>query len=519
MRGATRWPRVRKRCKTLAQFVREAWIHLPELSEREYVHGWHIDLVCAHLEAITFGRLKDLGLENRLAINVPPGTMKSLLVSVFWPAWEWSIGFGHYQYVATSYRLDFCKRDTQRMRDLVISEWYQSLFGQDYYEVKGENRKRVRGIQLVIKGELHIQNSIGGNRKGIPFESLTGARGDRLIIDDPQSNATGESEKHQERDEKTFRDDVPKRLNHPDLSAIVVVQQRVNIKDTSGLIDKLKLPYVRLVLPMRFEPERRCVTPIGRDPRRHEGELLFPQYMTKATVDRDEAGMTKYAIDGQHQQRPTPREGRTFKREWFTQRIPAPPARARRCRGWDLAASKKKAGKFTASTRMSITGDGIVVIEHATQLKDTPAMVEKHIKAMATMDDALMRDQRTRISIPQDPGQAGVAQRNHYAKDVLPGHDVRFSPESGEKNDRALPLSAQAEIGNVRIVETGDPDKDAWIEPWIEGLMTFPSGEFTDVGDSASRAYMTLLTMPPIQDDVLFVTQVRAERHGEDYDE
>jgi hypothetical protein len=35
-----------------------------------------------HLEAVTFGDI------NRLLINVPPGFMKSLLVNVFWPAWD-----------------------------------------------------------------------------------------------------------------------------------------------------------------------------------------------------------------------------------------------------------------------------------------------------------------------------------------------------------------------------------------------------------------------------------------------
>jgi hypothetical protein len=51
--------------------------------ETTYVHNWHIDAICAHLEAVTDGRI------NRLLINVPPGSSKSLIVSVMWPAWEW----------------------------------------------------------------------------------------------------------------------------------------------------------------------------------------------------------------------------------------------------------------------------------------------------------------------------------------------------------------------------------------------------------------------------------------------
>src|SRR5262249_31442445 len=44
-----------------------------------------LEAICDHLEALTFGDIAS----NRLLINVPPGFMKSLLVDVFWPAWEW----------------------------------------------------------------------------------------------------------------------------------------------------------------------------------------------------------------------------------------------------------------------------------------------------------------------------------------------------------------------------------------------------------------------------------------------
>ena len=48
-----------------------------------FVPGFHIDAIIEHLEAVTRGQIRNL------LINVPPRHMKSLLVSVFWPAWEW----------------------------------------------------------------------------------------------------------------------------------------------------------------------------------------------------------------------------------------------------------------------------------------------------------------------------------------------------------------------------------------------------------------------------------------------
>ena len=80
--------------ESLSEFVRQSW-HIIEPGQK-YVHGWHIDFICEHLEAITYGLEVDGQAYNRLLINVPPGTMKSLLTNVFWPAWEWGqIGRAH----------------------------------------------------------------------------------------------------------------------------------------------------------------------------------------------------------------------------------------------------------------------------------------------------------------------------------------------------------------------------------------------------------------------------------------
>ena len=112
---------IRENCRTLKGFVREAW-HVVE-PQALYVPGWHIDAICAHLEAVTHGQI------TRLLVNVPPGSAKSLLVSVLWPAWEWGpAGLPSLRYLATAYNEQPVKRDTRKMRDLVESEWFQTLW-------------------------------------------------------------------------------------------------------------------------------------------------------------------------------------------------------------------------------------------------------------------------------------------------------------------------------------------------------------------------------------------------------
>ncbi len=459
---------IRQRCTTLAGFIREAW---PVLEPSQpYVHGWHIDVLCEHLEAVTDG------LITRLLINIPPGTMKSLVSSVFWPAWEWGPrGLSGMRYLTTSYAEKFVKRDTRRMRDLVQSEWYQSLWPE---------------IELKRAGEMSFENTRMGNREGVPFGSLTGGRGDRVIIDDPHSTETAESPAERATTTRIFRESVPTRLNNPASSAIIVIMQRLHEDDVSGQIVKLGLGYEHLMLPMEFEPERRSRTSIGfSDPRAAEGDLLFPERFPRSVVERDKKILGSYAAAGQLQQRPAPREGGMFKRAWFDV-VEAAPAKARRVRRWDFAATdpreqKRKGGDpdWTVGLLLSEAG-GVYYIEHVTRDRVSPAGVTRMLRTTAEQDGRLIP-----VRIPQDPGAAGkstAAAQIH----LLAGWDVRAATETGSKAVRAAPVSAQAEAGNIKLV------RGPWNEAFLEEVSMFPNAAHDDQVDALSGAFAELVTTP-----------------------
>lgn len=425
-----------------------------------FSHNWHIDAVCDHLEAVTDGRI------NRLLINVPPGSMKSLLVSVMWQAWEWGPkGLHSLRYLTTSFNEIPVKRDTRKTRDLILSDWYQSLWPE---------------VKLTRTAELSFANSGTGTREGVAFGSLTSQRGDRLILDDPHSTETAESETERQNTTRKFREGAINRLNDQERSAIVVIMQRLHEDDIAGVIQKLGMGYVHLMLPLEFEPDRRCETEIGfKDPRTYEGELLDPARMPRETVDKLRRDTTEYAYAGQYQQRPAPREGGIFKRHWF-ETVPAAPAGALKVRAWDLAATKSSAAAYTAGLRLSVL-NGTYYIEDVVRERGSPADVERLIKRVAIADGL-----GCRISIPQDPGQAGKSQVAAFAK-LLAGFNCRFSPETGDKQSRALPVSAQAEIGNVKLV------KGNWNAAFLEEITSFPSGTYKDQTDALSRAFADLL--------------------------
>lgn len=448
--------RIRARCQTLSGFVREAW-HVLEPTAK-YTHGWHIDAICAHLEAVTDGRI------NRLLINVPPGSSKSLLVSVMWQAWEWGPrGLPSMRYLTTSFNDGPVKRDTRKCRDLMLSDWYRSLWPE---------------VDLNRTGETSFSNTKTGTREGVPFGSLTSQRGDRLVIDDPHSTETAESAADRLATTRKFREGAQNRLNDQERSAIVVIMQRLHEEDVSGVIHQIGMEYVHLMLPMEFEPERACTTAIGfSDPRKEEGELLDPVRFPREAVEKLKRDMGSYAYAGQYQQRPAPRSGGMFQRGDF-EIVDAVPAGGKKCRAWDFAASKEKPGKqpdWTVGLKMTHV-NGIFYVEDVRRGRWSPGEVNTNLKNTATQDGIAVR-----VRMPQDPGAAGKADAESKVK-LLAGFSVKATPVTGEKATRAQPAAAQTEAGNVKIV------RGKWNDDFLTEVCSFPNGQFDDQVDAFADA-------------------------------
>lgn len=450
--------------RSLAHFAKRAWRVLEPSTDLKW--GWVLDAICLHLEAVTNGDI------TRLLMNVPPGSMKSLLTGVIWPAWEWGPrGMPHMRFVGTAHEETLAIRDSRKCRDLIKSEWYQSLW------------------PLPLASDLDGKREFGNIHKGVrqarSFTSLTGVRGDRVILDDPISADNANSEAKLEAAKISFTETLPTRINDAEKSAIVVIMQRLNEKDVSGIILEKGLPYVHLCIPMRFEADRRCTTAIGwTDPRTEDGELMFPERFPEKQVRELEANLGEYGTAGQFQQRPAPRGGGMFKRHNFNM-VKAAPACKRWMRGWDLAATADENAAATAGILIGEKSDGSgFVIAHATREQADAHATRRLIISTAQQDGKTVYG-----SIPQDPGQAGKAQ----VKDLLvmlAGYPYEASPESGDKITRAEPLAAQVSAGNVDIVQ------GPWNEAFLAECEVFPYGKWKDQVDAASRAFNELLLRP-----------------------
>ncbi|UOF76998.1 large terminase [Caudoviricetes sp.] len=295
--------RAEKARRSLREFARQAWPILEPQTPLKW--GWAVDAICDHLEAVTRGDIR------RLLMNVPPGTMKSLLTSVIWPAWEW-IDNPHLRYLGTAHKQDLAVRDNTKCRRLIQSDWYQ------------------RHWPVVLTGDQNaktkFENDKTGFREAMAFASMTGSRGDRVILDDPHSVDDANSRVKLASDVLTFREALPSRVNN-EHSAIVIIMQRLAEGDVSDAA--LELGYEHLMIPMRYEGKSKCVVGPG-DPRKEDGELMFPERFPEKAVRELEISLGSYGAAGQLQQRPSPRGGGVLKSSWFGRYKELPKMVARR---------------------------------------------------------------------------------------------------------------------------------------------------------------------------------------------
>ena len=441
---------------SLAEFCKMAWHVLEPATPIRW--GWALDAMCEHLEAVHNGQIK------RLLMNVPPGMMKSLLTGVFFPAWEWGAGGSpSLRYLTTAHKEALALRDNVKCRRLVSSNWYQ-----ERWNVPIASDQNAKG---------KFENVHTGFRESMSFSSLTGSRGDRIIIDDPLSVDDAFSEAALLSAETTFLEAVPSRVNNED-SAIIVIMQRLHERDTSGVILARELGYEHLMLPMRFETNRRCSTSIGfTDPRQTEGELLFPERFSKAQVDEMERTMGGYAVAGQFQQRPVPRGGGLFKTEWIQRWSAAtlPNHFDRVLCSWDMTFKGTDRSDFVVGQVWGAKDGNFYLLDQVRGQWDFVKTVEMFERLSEKHPEATRKLVEDKAN-----GSAVISTLKKHVPGIIP-----ITPKES-KEARAYAVSTLWEAKNVYL-----PPAD--LSPWVDSdflpeLLAFPAGAHDDQIDAMTQS-------------------------------
>ena len=225
---------------SLAEFVKQAWPIVEPSTPLRW--NWHLDVICEYLEALTAGD----GI-NRLIINLPPRSGKSILASVMWPAWVWARQPST-RWLCASYSASLANKFSIDRRGVITSPWYQERWP---IQLAGDQNQK-NEFMNTERGHM-IATSVSG--------SATGKGGDFIVADDLQNPEMAESEAERETVNRFFDETLSTRLDDKRRGRIVVIQQRTHQADLTGHLLE-QGGWTHLCLPAEFE--RRTVIPLPR---------------------------------------------------------------------------------------------------------------------------------------------------------------------------------------------------------------------------------------------------------------
>lgn len=448
--------------RSLYHFAKGAWDVLEP--GREFKDNWHVKAVCEHLEAVSRGELR------RLIINIPPRHMKSLLVSIIWPVWDWLKNPSR-QFLTASYALDLAGEHTLKSRLLILSPWFQERWGSTFSLRKDQNRKS------------SYMNTHGGHRIAVSPGRGVGKGGDILLADDPQNTDKMGSEPYVEETTNWWNRTFMQRLNNPVTAAVVLTMQRLSEQDLCNVALE-EGGWEHLMLPAEFEPARKCKTSIGfEDPRTKPGELLWENHIGRTAIDAMKRRLQAYGTAGQLQQRPAPLGGGTLKSEQFRRIKRANlPQFFHKFISWDTAATENENNDPTGATVWGLSNTpgraGMFKLGQLEEWLETPDL-EKRIPEFGK------RWGHGVEHLIESAGPTGLAmcqllKAKHPTMLITP-----LDPKAlgGGKDDRATLAAMHIANGLVWVIDD-DPDNATF----LPGCDVFPKKKPRDVIDSAVQA-------------------------------
>lgn len=440
--------------KSFAEFVKQAW-HVIEPG-REFVRNWHIDAIAEHLEAISLGQIK------RLIINIPPRCMKSILVSVMWPCWEW-IKLPGLRYLFTSYSSSLSVKHSVDRRDIIVSPWYAQRWNR-YALTEDQNTKQE--FKNSLRGVM-VATSVGG--------TATGKGGDRIVIDDPHNPKQAASEAERENALHYIDRTLSTRLDNPKTGAMVLIMQRLHERDATGHL-LAQGGWEHLCLPMEAPSKRTVVTlPLSKtEVVREPDALLWPERFPRPVVDALKISLGSYGAAGQLQQNPAPAEGGIVKRPWWKTYSKLPEKIDFVVHSWDMAFKDTAESSYVVGQVVARSGPDYYLLA---QVRRRMAFTE----SCAAVKALLLKYPAPNAVLVEDKanGSAIIEVLRKQVPGIIP-----IEPKGG-KLARANAVSPLIESGNVYLP---DPVIDLWVEDFIAEWAMVPNNEDWDQVDAFSQA-------------------------------
>lgn len=262
----------------------------------KYQHNWHIEAIEAHLHACARGEIR------KLIINMPPRMLKSITVSVAWPAWLLGQD-AKTRIMVASYAQSLSVKHSLDTRLVMQSPWYRDIFP-DTQLAHDQNEK---DKFVTTKRGHRIATSVGG--------AATGEGGNILIVDDPLNPLQAKQRSMREAANQWFDHTFATRLDDKRNGAMVVVMQRLHAEDLSGYLLK-KQGWTLLSLPA-IAPVDSEIACRGFRYVRKQSEVLHAAREDVHMLEEMKRELGSANFNAQYQQAPLGEDEGMIKLSWF----------------------------------------------------------------------------------------------------------------------------------------------------------------------------------------------------------
>lgn len=415
-----------------------------------YIPNKHIEMVAEYLEAIRRGHI------TRLIINMPPRSLKSIAVSVAWPAWL----LGHNpksRIIVSSYASALSLKHSLDTRHVITSSWYKELFPKVRL-TKDQNEKHK--FQTTQRG-YRIASSVGGG--------ITGEGGNFLIIDDPINPAHAMNKHWREHTNSWFDHTFASRLDDKKQGAIVLVMQRLHQNDMTGYLLS-KGGWEHLSLPAIFS----STTTYSCGSKKwtfEEGELLHPKREDQKLIERAKIELGSRAFSAQYMQNPLGDEDGLVRSHWIERYNIAPAHFEKITQSWDTAIKSSEASDRSVCLTFGELSGKCYLLDAKAYRYEYPDL-KRTFYAMAS-------HWQPQVILVEDKSSGQQLIQDAKRETTIPVIPTR--PQK-DKITRFSAVSALIEAGRLVL-----PMQAQWLADFEAELFGFPNARHDDFVDALSQ--------------------------------
>lgn len=260
-----------------------------------YEWNWHLGCISEHLTAVYEGEIK------RIVINVPPRSLKSYLAAKSWPAWYMGKD-PRTKFIVASYSAGVAEANALGCKRIMKDPWYQQCFPGTLIDPEMD---RMDHFETTQRGQYYANSALS---------PMTGFGANVILIDDPIKPMEAVSDVVRASVNENIRTTLFSRFNNPKEGRMVMIMQRVHEDDPSGNLLK-DGGWTHLKLPAEAKQSVH-ISLKDKTWDMEEGELLFPQRLSREILDKLILDMSEYHYVGQYLQEPVPLGGGEFKPQW-----------------------------------------------------------------------------------------------------------------------------------------------------------------------------------------------------------